>query len=190
MRRRSWNVLSPPTTILVGTPSKARWITVGANDPNILALETTSPAPQFQTINVFISVSAGLRHRPILEEDQRMPQDHALDPMVITVVTRDVRSSRTLTTMYTPVLPTVRGGPIHGTVRLTAPQHSVAGNAPLSAHFNSDIGSSEKGLPFNLGKNTSAKMATAQAILSQEAYGFCFFLCTVIELIVLFCRQQ
>ena len=42
--------------------AKCRWIIFGFCDPDILALETTSPAPQLQTINAFISVSAGLRH--------------------------------------------------------------------------------------------------------------------------------
>ena len=42
--------------------TKCRWVIVGFRDPDILSLETTSPAPQLQTINVFISVSSGLRH--------------------------------------------------------------------------------------------------------------------------------
>ena len=43
--------------------AKCRLIIVGFHNPYILALKRTSEAPQLQTINVLISVSAGLRHK-------------------------------------------------------------------------------------------------------------------------------
>ena len=39
---------------------KARWIVLGFEDPDVFQLETTSPTPQLQSINIFLSVSAGL----------------------------------------------------------------------------------------------------------------------------------
>ena len=40
--------------------AKCRWIIVGFHDPDILELEVTAPAPQLQTVNLFLSVSAGM----------------------------------------------------------------------------------------------------------------------------------
>ena len=41
--------------------AKARWIMVGFHDPDVFSLETTSPTPQLQTINIFLSAAAGLK---------------------------------------------------------------------------------------------------------------------------------
>ena len=38
--------------------AKCRWIIVGFHDPDILELEVSAPAPQLQTVNRFLSVSA------------------------------------------------------------------------------------------------------------------------------------
>ena len=46
-----------------GALQSVQGLTVGFHDPDIFALETTSPAQQLQTTNEFISVSAGLRQK-------------------------------------------------------------------------------------------------------------------------------
>ena len=68
MRKTSQPEFAPPLHSDLDSGSKrrsiakCRWIIFGFFDPDLLALETTSCAPQLQTINAFISVSAGLRH--------------------------------------------------------------------------------------------------------------------------------
>merc|ERR1712117_634989 len=39
---------------------KARWIIIGFEDPDVFQLEGTSPTPQLQSINIFVSIAAGL----------------------------------------------------------------------------------------------------------------------------------
>ena len=56
------------TALARWSTAECRRIIVGFHDPDILALETTSQAPQLQTINVFISVSAGLRRKTGLRD--------------------------------------------------------------------------------------------------------------------------
>ena len=40
--------------------AKCRWVIIGFDDPDILELEGACPTPQLQTINVFLSIAAGL----------------------------------------------------------------------------------------------------------------------------------
>lgn len=41
--------------------AKARWIVLGFGDQDVLHLESSSPTPQLQTIDVLLSISAGLQ---------------------------------------------------------------------------------------------------------------------------------